>query len=331
MPDLAKLERDLGALEQDHSLYDDDNLAARFLALKTLDFLEEAFQIRADHQPVAARLQRVRALQTDLKRRNQALFQTLRIAIRTGIVTPRQLRTLFESNCRYRPADMACQHWGAEAADALAAGLFRSDCPPQQWDGGDAVFDAPLFERGADEMIHYESTPVSALLELVDRVPLTRADRFVDIGSGLGQVVLLVHLLTGVEAIGLEVMPAFVEQARRDAATLGIDGVTFRQGDARTADLCAGTVYFLFSPFRGQMLQTALDRLRREATARRLTICSFGPCTEQIAAEMWLTLQEAEMNHEFRLAIFHSRGEVENDGRHQHGNTPAPMPSAIDS
>ena len=196
MPDLAKLERDLGALEQDHSLYDDDNLAARFLALKTLDFLEEAFQIRADHQPVAARLQRVRALQTDLKRRNQALFQTLRIAIRTGIVMPRQLRTLFESNCRYRPGDMACQHWGAEAADALAAGLFRSDCPPQQWDGGDAVFDAPLFERGADEMIHYESTPVSALLELVDRVPLTRADRFVDIGSGLGQVVLLVHLLT---------------------------------------------------------------------------------------------------------------------------------------
>ena len=347
MPDLAQLERDLGALEQVHSLYDDDNLAARFLALKTLDFLREAFQIHANCQLAEARLQRVRVLQTDLERRNQALFQTLRIAIRTGTVTPRQLRTLFESNCRYRPGDKACQHWGAEAADALAAGLFRSDCPPQQWDGGDAVFDAPQApafgkcagdavassrtERGADEMIHYESTPVSALLELVDRVPLTCADRFVDIGSGLGQVVLLVHLLTGVEALGLEVMPAFVERARCEAAALAIDGVTFRQGDARTANLCAGTVYFLFSPFRGQMLQTALNRLRREATTRRLTICSFGPCTEQIAAERWLTIQEPGMNHEFRLAVFHSRSEVENDGRHRHGNTPAPMPSAIDS
>ena len=57
------------------------------------------------------------------------------------------------------------------------------------------------------------------------------------------------------------------------------------------------------------MLQTVLIRLRREADARQLTICSFGPCTEQIAAERWLTLQEAEMNHEFRLAVFRSHGE----------------------
>ena len=56
------------------------------------------------------------------------------------------------------------------------------------------------------------------------------------------------------------------------------------------------------------MLQTALNRLRREAETRRLTICSFGPCTEQMAAERWLTIQEPGMNNEFRLAIFHGRG-----------------------
>ena len=304
MPDLAQLERDLGALEQDQSLFDNDNLAARFLALKTLDFLQEAIQIRANCQPVAAHLQRVFALQANLERLNQAHFQKLRTGIRSGIVTPRRLRTLFESNCRYRPDDMACLHWGGEAADALAAGLFHSDCLPQRWDGSD------------DEMIHYESTPVSALLELVDRVALTPAERFVDIGSGLGQVVLLVHLLAGVDAVGLEVAPAFVEQAQGEAATLGVKRVMFKQGDARTADLCGGTVYFLFSPFRGRMLRTVLNRLKGEATARRLTICSFGPCTEQIAAERWLKIQEAGMTHEFRLAIFHSRGGGENDGRH---------------
>ena len=47
MADLLKLERDLAALEQDPTLNDDDNLEARFEALKTLDFLEEAFQIQA--------------------------------------------------------------------------------------------------------------------------------------------------------------------------------------------------------------------------------------------------------------------------------------------
>ena len=54
------------------------------------------------------------------------------------------------------------------------------------------------------------------------------------------------------------------------------------------------------------MLQMVLDRLRQEARTRRLTVCSFGPCTEQIAGESWLTLQKAGMNHEFRLAIFDS-------------------------
>ncbi len=294
MADLSKLERDLAALERDSTLHSNDNLAARFEALKTLDFLGEAYEIQGGDPHSAVGLRRVRALQGSLGALNQALIGKLRTGIRTGTFTSGQLWSLLEGNCRYRRGDSACMHWGAEAADALAAGLFRSDCPPEPWDGGDV------------EMIHYESTPVSAVLELVDRVPLTRGDRFVDIGSGLGQVVLLVHLLTGVDSVGLEVVPAYVEQARGEAASLGIGGVSFSEGDARSADLRGGTVYFLFSPFRGQMLQTVLNRLGQEARTRRFTVCSFGPCTAQIAGEPWLTMQEAAMNHEFRLAIFHS-------------------------
>ncbi len=296
MVDLLKLERDLAALEHEPTLLNDNNLAARYDALRTLDFLGEAFQVHAEHQLAAAAVRRARALQDELDRRNETLLRKLRSGIRTGTVTRRQLRTLLESVSRYHQGDRACMHWGAEAADALAAGIFRSDCLPGPWDGGDS------------EMIHYESTPVSAVLELVDRARLTGGDRFVDVGSGLGQVVLLVHLLTGVEATGLEVVPAYVARARGEAERLGVDGVTFREGDARFADLCGGTVYFMFSPFRGQMLQTVLNRLRGEACVRRLTICSFGPCTERIADESWLTLQEEGMNHEFRLAVFESGG-----------------------
>ncbi len=296
MVDLLKLERDLAALEHEPTLLNDNNLAARYDALRTLDFLGEAFQVHAEHQLAAAAVRRARALQDELDRRNETLFRKLRSGIRTGTVTRRQLRTLLESVSRYHQGDRTCMHWGAEAADALAAGIFRSDCLPGPWDGGDS------------EMIHYESTPVSAVLELVDRARLTGGDRFVDVGSGLGQVVLLVHLLTGVEATGLEVVPAYVARARGEAERLGVDGVTFREGDARFADICGGTVYFMFSPFRGQMLQTVLNRLRGEASVRRLTICSFGPCTERIADESWLTLQEEGMNHEFRLAVFESGG-----------------------
>ena len=296
MAKLLKLERDLAVLEQDPTLSEDDNLAARFEALKTLDFLAEAFQIHAEQQAAATGLRRVRALRGDLEECNQDFFRELRTGIRTGEVTARQLRNLFDGNCRYRQDDSEWLHFRADAADELAAGLFHSDRPPQPWEGSDS------------EMIHYEPTPVSALLELVDRVPLTGADRFVDIGSGLGQVALLVHLLTGVEAIGLEVLPTYVDHARSEAARLGVGRVAFRQGDARSADLCRGTVYFLYSPFQGEMLRTVIGRLRREACERRLTICSFGPCTAQIAAESWLTGEDEGTGHEFRLGIFHSGG-----------------------
>ena len=239
MADLSKLERDLAALERDSTLLDNDNLAARFEALKVLDFLGEAYAIQGGDPHSAVGLRRVRALQGSLGTRNQALIGKLRTGVRTGTFTSGQLWRLLESNCRYRRGDTACMHWGAEAADALAAGLFGSDCVPQPWDGSDV------------EMIHYESTPVSAVLELVDRVPLTSGDRFVDIGSGLGQVVLLVHLLTCVEAAGLEVVPAYVEQARGEADELGLDGVSFSEGDARVARTCVGARSIFCSPRSG--------------------------------------------------------------------------------
>lgn len=293
-----RLERDLIALEGDHSLFHGANWGARFHALKSLDFMEESFRMRERRRSDASRLARVRALRTGLELCNETLFGALRADIRSGRLAGRRLRELLEECNGCRPRLRERLHWGADPADQVAAGLFQSDRPPQPWNGGDG------------EMIHYESTPVSALLEMVERVPFTDSDRFVDIGAGLGQVVMLVHLLNGVAAVGLEVNPSYVAHARAQAAALGIGGVRFKLGDARTADLCSGTVYFLFSPFRGQMLRAVLGRLREETAKRPVTICSFGPCTAQLAGESWLLPLEAGMNHEFRLAIFHSRGEI---------------------
>ena len=104
MPDLTQLERDLDALEQDQSLYFDDNLAARFLALKRLDFLQEALQLRANYQPVAARLQRVRTLQANLEQRNQALFDKLRTGIGAGTAAPRNCGLYSKATAATSPA-----------------------------------------------------------------------------------------------------------------------------------------------------------------------------------------------------------------------------------
>jgi SAM-dependent methyltransferase len=155
-------------------------------------------------------------------------------------------------------------------------------------------------------MIHLEHTPASVVLEMVDRVPLTAGDVFVDIGSGLGQVAMLVHLLTGVTAEGIEVEPAYVALARDRAQELGLEQVRFVCADARQADLTAGTVFFLFAPCFGTMLDEVIARLRQRAQAGPITVCSYGPSSPVLARAPWLRFTGRGAGDPFGLTILRS-------------------------
>jgi hypothetical protein len=69
---------------------------------------------------------------------------------------------------------------------------------------------------------------------------------------------------------------------------LNLGRVTFVQGDVREADLSAGTVFYLYTPFEGAMLREVLDMLQAEAARREIRICTLGPCTAAVAQERWL-------------------------------------------
>ena len=140
----------------------------------------------------------------------------------------------------------------------------------------------------APEMVEFYKTPAQVVVELVERVGFGPGDVFVDLGAGLGQVVMLVHLLTGVRALGVEIEPAYCDYARRCAEKLGLAGVSFVAADARVADLSAGTVFFLFTPFKGEVFSRVMERVRLVALGRRVRVIGYGPCTEEIARLGWL-------------------------------------------
>jgi SAM-dependent methyltransferase len=106
-------------------------------------------------------------------------------------------------------------------------------------------------------------------------VPVVADDVVVDLGAGLGKVVLLARLLTGATAHGIELQPSLVHRAREAAARQALD-VLFSEGDARQADLDDGTVFFLYLPFTGPVLNEVMDRLRTLATRRAIVVCSLG-------------------------------------------------------
>lgn len=140
----------------------------------------------------------------------------------------------------------------------------------------------------APEMVFYQPTPARHILEMIRLNELDENDVLIDLGSGLGHVPMLASILTGARAIGIEIDGAFVRCARECAAGLGLERVTFVEADAREADLSAGTVFHLYTPFTGGMLRAVLDRLRNEAERRAIRMCTLGPCAEVVAAEPWL-------------------------------------------
>jgi SAM-dependent methyltransferase len=133
------------------------------------------------------------------------------------------------------------------------------------------------------EMVEYYKTPARLIFEWVERMEFAANDVFYDIGSGLGQVALLVNLLTGIEARGVEIEPAFCAYAQGCAAALGLHDVHFVAADAREVDYSEGTIFFLYTPFRGEIMASVLEQLQKVALSKPIRVIAVGPCTEEVA------------------------------------------------
>jgi SAM-dependent methyltransferase len=137
-------------------------------------------------------------------------------------------------------------------------------------------------------MVFYQKTPARIIFELARLAELKPGDLFFDIGSGLGQVCILVNLISGAATRGIEYEPAYCNYAQTSAAQLNLSNVEFINKDARKGDYAQGTVFFLYTPFEGHMLQDMLDILQKESQKRTITIFTYGPCSPHAARQDWL-------------------------------------------
>jgi hypothetical protein len=70
-------------------------------------------------------------------------------------------------------------------------------------------------------------------------------------------------------------------------------------------DFSEGTVFYLYTPFTGTILQDVQDSLRQEALKREIHISTFGPCTPVVAEQQWLSVVGPLETD--RIAIFRAR------------------------
>jgi SAM-dependent methyltransferase len=249
----------------------------------------DALELRSLEREPAAE-----ALRERLERANARTVGGLRRRVRAGRAGPGALRRGLAGLVRSVPpaaADLVL--------DRLVAGLLDVGPPAD-----------PCVALGPD-MVPYQPTPARVVLDMVDRVVSRRDDVFCDLGSGLGHVVVLVALLAGVRARGVEIEPAYVEHARRCAQELGVQAVDFLCADARDAPLEGVGVFFLYTPFRGAVLREVLAAVARESARRAITVCTFGRCTAEVEARApWLVREDGDdvgAAGAEGVAVFHGR------------------------
>lgn len=154
------------------------------------------------------------------------------------------------------------------------------------------------------EMVFYQKTPARIIFELSKKI--NRDDIFFDVGSGVGQVVILVNLISGAKAIGIEFEPAYCNYAKEVASGLDLVNVLFINEHAKNIDYSIGSVFFLYTPFYGKMLREVLALLQKHSFNKRIRIFTYGPCSMKIAEQNWLQCVNGKGDNVYKLYEFSS-------------------------
>jgi len=290
MISLFEMESFIEAAEKDCALYEEKNFVTR---MEVLDQLEELLPEANQPDKLPMLKSRAAKLKSELEEIDIRLFQRLRATIRKGGYTRKDFKDLIHeyvdlpAGCTERPEEI-----GYDNLDVFVNGLSSFQIMPEQ------------SKDLEPEMVFYQKTPARVVFELVEKSHFRKEDVFFDVGSGLGQVAILVNLLTGITTKGVEFEPAFCAYARDCAAELNLSNVTFINVDALKADYSEGTLFFMYTPFKGEILREVLVLLRKESLGRKIKIITYGPCTEQVALESWLKMESPAENNTYKLGVF---------------------------
>ena len=295
-----EIQSDIDAIEKNSALYEETNFDSRVAAIDHIEFnvidrIEGLLQTTYPPEELTPLKQYAERVKRQLENIDNKLFQRLRADIRMGSYKGTALKGLINEYVR-RDSDGAQQdEVGYDSLDVFINGLLL-------------IQPVPIETKDREpEMVYYQPTPARIIFEMIEKARLTHEDVFYDLGSGLGQVPILVNLLSGATAKGIEFEPAYCDYARVCAADLNLSDVEFINMDARIVDYSEGTVFFMYTPFEGRILQEALEKLCGESRKRRIRLFTYGPCTPQVSRQSWLKCEDQNGDHLYKLGVFRSR------------------------
>jgi hypothetical protein len=298
---ITEIRSAIGTIEENDIFYREKNFNSRADAIDHIEFhiidrIDSLLQNAAPTAELTSLKQRAKQIKLQLEKINDNLFRRLRARIKTGDCRGEAFRDMVaefvEDTLQEGSKETVI---GYDNLDLFFDGLFPIETVPEE-----------TKEREA-EMVFYQKTPARIIFELVAKSDFSKEDVFYDLGSGLGRVAILANLLSGVTTKGVEFEPAYCNYAGNLARRLKLPDVHFINADAREADYSDGTVFFMYTPFEGGLLDAVLEKLRLESKKRQIKLFTYGPCTLQVARQHWLTCKYPEEQHIYKLAIFETK------------------------
>ncbi|GAA3982704.1 hypothetical protein [Mucilaginibacter dorajii] len=297
---IAEIKADISLNERDITLYEKNNFDSRTNAIDFIDFhildrIASLQQQTGRNEELHALKKRAEKLENELEEINAELFVHLKEQIRTGGYTQSSFQMMISKYFGDHFFDgKKNTEMGYNNLDIFINGVLLGETIPT------------LTIEPKPEMVFYQQTPAKIIFELANLVKAKPDDVFYDLGSGLGQVPILINLISGVVCKGIEYEPAYCNYAQGCALNLNLLNIEFINADARKADYSKGTVFFMYTPFAGSIMQTVLTMLQNEANKRVIRIFTYGPCSPVIAKENWLTCVNGPATDFYKLYEFKS-------------------------
>lgn len=294
---LSEIESIIQDVESNTALHEETNFGGRTDAIDFIDFhiidrIEGLMQKAELKTELVILMQRAEKAKFELEKVDANLFKQIREKIKTGAYNKVSFKKMI---VRYNGTEIyPTDQIGYDNLDAFINGLLCDKTIPE------ATIDR------LPEMVFYQQTPTRIIFEMAEQADLKPNDLFFDLGSGLGQVAILVNLISGATVKGIEFEPAYYSYAKTCASQLNLPQVEFINSDALKWDYSLGTVFFMYTPFEGSMLQDMLKILQKESQKRRIIIFTYGPCSPLVARENWLNCVNGNADNIYKLYEFRS-------------------------
>lgn len=103
-----------------------------------------------------------------------------------------------------------------------------------------------MIERGEKDVYTYGETPVTTLERIVCECGVLSHDVVYELGVGSGRTIFWLNSFVHCKAVGVDLLPTFIERANKIKRWLRVEGVSFIEEDMLQTDLSDASVIYLY-------------------------------------------------------------------------------------